>query len=573
MKQFRKERRVKEIGRLGLLRGLTAPHLPLFIADMSVGIVFFLCAVIPGLALREFLNELPDQTTGWVIPLAPLLAYLGFKAAEAVGAASWMAVDTVFRFRIYNDVRIRLTERLLRRPGALPPPVATGDILSRYREDTVEVAEVLGKRGLQLVTSSVVTSTVTLAFLFSISLHITVLAVLPTLGIAVLAFGVSRRIKELQHRTRQTAGDVSAFLRDAFDGIETVKVNGSSHHFVERVRAINDRRRQAAVLNGFFSGVLTSSQAVVVLIGTALVMWISADEIDRGAFYVGDFAYFVYALGSFGTLVNAIGQFVSKYQRFSVTGERLREILPSKMLRDLVEQTPKPIAPAPTTEMLAIGSQGVGPGTEKAVLEVRDLCYRHPNGMPVVQDFNLTARAGELVVITGRAGAGKTTLLRAIQGTLPRSSGSVSVRGQTLPAGVAMAPPFMSLTPQTPHVFSDSLAANVLLGRPSSDLGHALVVSTLDLDVARMPGGADVEIGPRGHRLSGGQLHRLAAARMLAHPADVLIIDDLSASLDVHTEHRLLRNLRCAARESVLIVVSNRPTVIALADQIHDLSS
>lgn len=554
-------RRDRDVGRVGLLARTARAHLPLFAADVATGIAFFLCAVVPGLALRAYLNDLPGEATAWTVPLAPLLAYLGFKVAEAAGAAGWMAVDTVFRYRIYHDVRVRLTERLLRRPGALPPPVPTGDILSRYREDTVEVAEVLGKRGLQLVTSSVVTSAVTFGVLFSISLRTTVLAVLPTLGIAVIAFAASSRIKELQQHARQTAGDVSAFLRDCFAGIETIKANEAGQHVVGRVRQINDRRRHAAVLNGVFAGVLASSQGVVILLGTALVMWTSAEGIQAGTFEVGDFAYFVYALGTFGTLVDAVGKFVSRFQRFTVTGERLREVLPGGRLRDLTEPMPDP--PSPTS--------GARAGTRGSLLEVRGLRYDHPNGAPGVRDVDLTAHPGELVVVTGPVGAGKTTLLRVVQGTLPRSGGSVTVGGLALPPGVAMAPPLMSLTPQTPHVFSDTLAANALLGRPRSALADVLAASTLDRDLLRIPDGADAQVGPQGHRLSGGQLHRLAAARMLAHPAEVLLVDDLSASLDVDTERMLLDNLLSRSRGSVLLVVSNRQSVLDRADQVYRL--
>ncbi|WP_423465228.1 ABC transporter transmembrane domain-containing protein [Promicromonospora sp. MS192] len=576
-------RRRGDVGRIGLLGRAVRPHLPLFVADVLTGMAFFLCAVIPGLALRDFLNDLPDDATAWALPLAPLLAYLGFKTAEAVGAAAWMAVDTVFRYRVYHDVRVRLTERLLRRPGALPPPVPTGDVLSRYREDTVEVAEMLGKRGVQLVTSSVVTSAVTVGFLFGISLRTTLLAVLPTFGIAVIAFVASRRIKELQQHARQTAGDVSAFLRDCFAGIETIKVNDAGEHVVGRVRQINDRRRHAAVRSGVFGGILASSQSIVIVLGTALVMWVSAAEIRDGRFQVGDFAYFVYALGTFGTLVDAVGKLVSRFQRFSVTGERLREVLPTGRLRDLGEPTPELPAPVAVRDDHAAGQAGVrAPGAARdepepraaddhPLLEVQGLRYDHPGGRRGVHDLDLTAGAGELVVVTGPVGSGKTTLLRVLQGTLPRDDGSVAVRGLTLPPGVAMAPPLMSLTPQAPHVFSDTLATNVLLGRPRPALADVLAASTLDRDLRRVPDGADAQIGPQGHRLSGGQLHRLAAARMLAHPADVLLIDDLSASLDVETERLLLDNLLSRSRGSVLVVVSNRASVLDRADQVHRL--
>jgi ATP-binding cassette subfamily B protein len=254
-----------------------------------------------------------------------------------------------------------------------------------------------------------------------------------------------------------------------------------------------------------------------------------------------------------------------------VTGDRLREILPGRRLRDLTVPTPDPPAPTVVADRAA-GPRGDGDAGPRApVLEVAGLRYEHPGGRPGVRDFDLTAHPGELVVVAGPVGAGKTTLLRAVLGTLPRSGGSVAVRGRTLPPGVAMAPPLMSLTPQAPHVFSDTFATNVLLGRPPALLADVLAASTLDHDVERIPHGTETEIGPQGHRLSGGQLHRLAAARMLAHPADVMLVDDLSASLDVDTERRLLENLLARSRDSVLVVVSNRRTVRDLAHQTFDL--
>ncbi|MFD7306676.1 ABC transporter transmembrane domain-containing protein [Promicromonospora sp. NPDC059942] len=575
----------RDLGRLGILVHVTRRHLWLFVGDVLVGIVFFLCALVPGLALRDFLNQLPGSDALWGVPLAPLLAYVGFKVANALGAAAWMAVDTVFRYRVYTDVRTTLLRQMFARPAALPLKVPAGDVLTRFREDTVEVAEVLGKRGFQLVTSALVLSGGSLAVLFVIDVRVTVLAVLPTLALAVIAFVVSKEIKRLRAVNLAAASSVSAFLRECFAGMETIKISGAADAIGGRVRELNATRRRAAVRDGVFGGVLASTQGFVTLLGSALVMVVVADGIQDGTFLVGDFALFVYTLGNLGTLVAAIGNFVSRYQRFSVTRGRLAELTPSGTARAVVTRVgsvadgvvPDGVVPDGVVPDGAVSDGAARPapsgdtGRAAPVIVVDDLAYVHPNGTPCFSGVSLTAVAGDIVLITGQVGSGKTTLVRTLLGLLPRSAGTVTILGEQRDPGEAFTPPLAGYTPQVPHVFSGTLHENVLLDRPRADLDAALEASTLSRDLPHLTDGADTEVGPSGHRLSGGQLHRLAAARMLAHPAAVRVIDDLSASLDVETERLLVRRVVERSRDGVLVVVSNRPLLRGYATQVIDL--
>src|SRR5262249_29077282 len=133
-----------------------------------------------------------------------------------------------------------------------------------------------------------------------------------------------------------------------------------------------------------------------------------------------------------------------------------------------------------------------------------------------VSDVSLRVARGQCVVITGRIGAGKTTLLRALLGLAPAQAGAVFWNGERVrdPA-VFFAPPRTAYTPQTPHLFSESLAANILLGQDGAeaDLPDAINAALLDHDLAAMEDGLATVVGPRGVRLSGGQAQRVAAAR------------------------------------------------------------
>ena len=141
---------------------------------------------------------------------------------------------------------------------------------------------------------------------------------------------------------------------------------------------------------------------------------------------------------------------------------------------------------------------------------------------------------------------GKTTLLRALLGLLPRDGGTIRWNGALIddPA-TFLVPPQAAYTPQIPRLFSESLRDNILLGLPESsvDLPGAVRASVLERDLADLEDGLGTLVGPRGVKLSGGQVQRAGAARMLVRDADLLVVDDLSSALDVETERALWESI------------------------------
>jgi ABC-type multidrug transport system fused ATPase/permease subunit len=211
-----------------------------------------------------------------------------------------------------------------------------------------------------------------------------------------------------------------------------------------------------------------------------------------------------------------------------------------------------------------------------------------------VQGIDLDLQRGSFTVITGRIGSGKTTLLRALLGLLPAQSGEIRWNGELVADPAAFfRPPRTSYTPQVPRLFSDTLSSNLLLGLPAEavDLPGAIHTAVFQKDVAEMADGLETVVGPRGVRLSGGQVQRSAAARMFVRRPELLVFDDLSSALDVETEQTLWRRVfahiaRKRAEEGhgleqtngdpvvaddyipTCLVVSHRRSVLRRADQI-----
>jgi ATP-binding cassette subfamily B protein len=186
-------------------------------------------------------------------------------------------------------------------------------------------------------------------------------------------------------------------------------------------------------------------------------------------------------------------------------------------------------------------------------LEARGLTYTYPESGRGVAGIDLCLARGSFTVVTGRIGAGKTTLLRVLLGLLPAESGTVLWNGSPVAdASAFFVPPRCAYTPQVPRLFSETLRSNILAGLPEDrvDLAGALRLAVMESDLAGMEHGLDTLVGPKGVRLSGGQLQRAAAARMFVRDPELLVLDDLSSALDVETERTLWQRL-LEGRDSV----------------------
>ncbi len=160
-------------------------------------------------------------------------------------------------------------------------------------------------------------------------------------------------------------------------------------------------------------------------------------------------------------------------------------------------------------------------------------------------------------------------------GLLPKDAGEIRWNGEIVenPA-TFFRPPRTAYTPQVPRLYSETLRDNILMGLPEDqvDLPAAIRQAVMEQDVAVLEYGLDTVVGPRGVRLSGGQVQRAAAARMFVRDPELLVFDDLSSALDVETERTLWARLFERQGEACLaptcLVVSHRRAALRRADHI-----
>ena len=201
--------------------------------------------------------------------------------------------------------------------------------------------------------------------------------------------------------------------------------------------------------------------------------------------------------------------------------------------------------------------------------------YHYPDYQKIIlQDFSHDFRPGTSTAIVGETGRGKTTLLRLLSGMAMPTSGSVSMydtSNHIIPHADMRS--HMTYIPQGNTMLSGTIRSNMLLARPSADeadIKRALHIAAADF-VLDLPNGIDTEIGEHAVKLSEGQAQRLAIARGVLHGGSILLLDEISSSLDPATEKTLLTRLFEASPDKTIILVTHRMEAADQCDERLDM--
>jgi ABC-type multidrug transport system fused ATPase/permease subunit len=515
-----------------------------------------------GLVLRAFFDTLsgpaPTGLNVWTL----IGLWLGAEAARLTAFSSWFSLFAEFWFGGYALLRKNLLAGIIRNTSGRGLPDSPGEAISRFRDD---VDEVLNYLDVWIdVIAQAVFALAALGVMIGINPVIALGVFLPLLATVTAVNTLSGRIKQYRHAHRQAAERVTGFLGELFGAVQAVKIAGAEIHAVGHFQALNERRRRVALRDSLLTQLIDSFNQHTGNLATGAVLILGASALPRGSFTVGDFALFVSYQGTIMILPRVIGRLLAWHKQMSVSFERMALLLDDEPAERLVE--PGPIyahGPLPSVPYMARSD-----AHRLDTLEVRGLSYRYPGSEFGITQVDLRLKRGSLTVITGRIGAGKTTLLRVLLGLLPHDAGTICWNGGLVADPAAfLVPPRCAYTPQVPRLFSESLADNILLGLPPDqvDLQAAIYSAVLEADLSAMPQGLATPVGPKGVRLSGGQMQRAAAARMFVRQPELLVFDDLSSALDVETE-QLLWDRLFAARPATCLVVSHRRAVLRRAD-------
>lgn len=533
----------------------------------------YLVPILTGLVLKALFDRLSGAQVANLD--AALWLCAAFVAVEALRAAIfwtainiwpywWNAANAVLRA---NTLRSILTSR---GAAASRLPHSSGEAVARFRDDVRDLIVLTDE--LVDLTGAVLFSVGAFAIMASIDPVIALVLVLPLVSMVGLYRLLSVLIRRVHARARALGAVVTAFIGEMFAGVLAIKTAGAEAAALTRLREHNRRRRGAAVKDRLAMDMVDTVTGASIEVSVGLVLLLAAPAMRRGEFTVGDFALFAAYLGWLAMLPRFLGRMLYRVPQGAVAIGRLTRLMaPHETADDLSHHSGVWLTSDPAPAMTSVPPRA----DRLRVFGARGLTVRHSDGGRGVNGVDLRVPHGSFTVITGAVGAGKTTLVRGLLGLLPADSGVITWNGVVVDdPGTFLVPDRVAYAGQVPRLFSTSLRENLLLGWPATDedLAGALRLAAFEQDLAQMPDGLGTVVGPRGVRLSGGQVQRATAARALVRRPDLLVVDDLSSALDVETEQLLWDRVADAAASGhgpeTLLVVSHRRAALERADQV-----
>jgi ATP-binding cassette subfamily B protein len=451
--------------------------------------------------------------------------------------------------------RIRVS--LLRQIHTLPThrhgKSQVGDTLYRIEQDVDRVAELSGDI-LPLTIQMVLVGIMVLVTMGILNWHLTLL-VAPVLPIFyLLQRRYATRLKDAAHQVQSQSGKINAFLQEHLAGMVQLQLLNRTGTQARKFARLAAKGAQLQIRQQATEMAFGGASVSVIVLGMSLILGYGGYEVTRGALTMGGLvAFYGYVFRLFVPVSIAI-DLQSRLQR---VGASIRRI------EDITDKGQKPDRRSNTVPL----RQDIRPD-----LEFRSVWFAYSKDRPVLREMSFRVEAEETVALVGLNGSGKSTIGLLATRLYDPDAGSIMVGGKDIHnVNSRSLRAYITVVPQDPVLFDETIRQNLLYGSPGAtrrDLDTVAALTQLDRVLLRLPRGLDEPLGPLGNSLSGGERKRLALARSLLQQPKILIVDEITSSLDAPSAAGLLEGFDVFRRTRTLVVVSHRPATILWADRI-----
>ena len=543
--------------------------LAVFVPVVILGAVI---AAVNPLILRALIdNGILKKNADLVVWLALLVAVLALFDG-ALGLAERRISAYIGEYLIY-DMRAKVFRHVQRMPLAFFSRTQTGALVSRLNNDVIGAQQAFTDL-LSNVVGNLVTVVIVIAAMFFLSWQITLAALLLVPLFLLPARFVGQRIGALTKEGYDLNSEMNMVMQERFQvgGAMLVKLMGRPEVEAETFEAKAGRVRDIGIAQATYAWVFFVALTLTASLATAIVYGVGGVAAVHGALAVGT----VVALTSYLTrLYQPLTQLSNlnlDVMTALVSFERLFEVLD---IVPMIEEAPNPIeVPRGGASIEFEHVRFTYPSAQEVSLASLESVAVLEAGSrsEVLHDVSFTVDPGQMVALVGPSGAGKTTISSLVPRLYDVNAGAVRISGiDVRQATFASLRDVVGVVTQDPHLFHDTLRANLMYARPEAteaEVYEALSQAQIGHIVADLPDGLDTVIGERGYRLSGGEKQRVALARLLLKAPDIVVLDEATAHLDSESEAAVQRALRQTLAGRTSLVIAHRLSTVREDDKL-----
>ena len=554
--------------------GLARPYLPRILGYIGLIVTVSVISAVPPQLIRLIIDRaIPEEDLGLLWWLA------GGLLLVAVLVAGLSMIERLLSSSIGEhfilDLRTRLFAHVQSLPIAFFTRTQTGALVTRLNNDVIGAQRALtGTLG--GIVDNLIGVLVTVTVMATLDWRVTLLAVSLLPLFIVPARIVGRRLQQLARRSMALNADMNSTMTERFNvsGAMLVKLFG---RIDDEVATFHDRADQVArigIRTAIHGRALFAALGLIGSLATALVylvggrIVITDPDVQIGT-VVALGLYVTQLYGPLAQLSNARVDLMTALVSF----ERVFEVL--DLPASIAEREDAVALDEPRGHVRLEGVRfryPTGEGVGLASLEGPRSTHDLEPGALVLDGVDLEIAPGRTVALVGPSGAGKSTLASLLPRLYDVTEGVVRVDGYDVrDLTLASLRGAIGVVSQDPHLFHDSVAANLRYARPDASdeqLVAAARAARIHEVIDRLPDGYDTVVGERGYRFSGGEKQRLSIARMLLRDPAIVVLDEATAHLDAGSERLVQQALTEALVGRSALVIAHRLSTVVEADEI-----
>jgi ATP-binding cassette subfamily B protein len=558
----------------------TLPRILTFARPYRSILTVFLIAVvldavvssIAPLILREIIDVgVKFHRERLIIGLALLTAVLAI--VDAVLSLFERRISAVIGEGLIYDLRAKVYGHIQQMPIAFFSRTQTGALISRLNNDVIGAQQAFTDLFSNVVGNFILVVLI-LATMLILSWQITLVALVLLPIFLLPARYVGRRLGSLFQRGMELNAEMNMVMSERFNvaGAMVVKLFGRPmdelRTFESRAGQVRDMGVRQATYQRFFFVALSLTASLA----TAFAYGFGGVKVVHGTLALGTIVALTAYLGRLYGPLTQLSNLNIDYMSAMVSFERLFEVLDLEpMIKESPNARPIPGGPAELrfddVDFSYPGAEEVSLASLEAVATLDDTPRT-----PVLHDVSFVVKPGTMTALVGPSGAGKTTISLLVSRLYDVDKGTVSINGVDVrEATTASLGATVGVVTQDPHLFHDTLRANLVFAKPdatSADIEGALRAAQIWHLVVSLPLGLDTVVGERGYRLSGGEKQRVALARLLLKSPHLVVLDEATAHLDAESEAAVQRALDETMSSRTSLVIAHRLSTIRNADQI-----
>lgn len=457
--------------------------------------------------------------------------------------------------RVTQDVITALRDKVNRKISHLPLSFFDshnkGDLLSRVTNDIDNINNTFQHNFIQIVTS-LVTFIGVLAVMLKESVIMSVVTIvpLPLGGLVALVILRYSRIR-FREQWRET-GNINGHIEEMFTGHQIVKAFGHEKKAIEEFTAINEELYSVSRKAQFLSGLINPVIGFAKNIGYVFICVIAGYFIIDGKMSLGTITAFMVYSNMFMQPLVDVSNIINNLQSSLASAERVFEIIDSD------EEVPDTVK----TEIKRA----------KGFVDFENVCFSYTDDKPLIENFNLSVKPGQLIAIVGPTGAGKTTLVNLLMRFYEIKSGSIKIDGTDIrDISRENLRNIFGMVLQDTWLKTGTIRENIMYGHENvseEEFLKAVKAAKVDHFVSTLSDGFDTVLDEDGSNLSAGQKQLLTIARAILADPQILILDEATSSVDTRTEVQIQTAMNNLMEGRTNFVIAHRLSTIREADNI-----